>query len=364
MQAQCRLAYPQAGRGNGQERLRSQLLLSAWSRVTLLTLALLCAPVNISLAAEKKSDAANLKAAEAFANSAVVKKKSCVACHTIGKSGGTVGPILNQIANRRSEEWLRTWFKNPNSLKPGTKMPNFQFSESELDQLMGYLLKMKRDVDRDAILKEHEDPVEAGEALFEALDCYACHRIGDQGRFVGPNLTWVGLRKPPEWEAAWLKNPEAYKPGTFMPDFNLSPGEIKALTAFLHSLQGERNEQARKWESITTFILGARPSVRGQFVAERLACWSCHGENLAGGIKNPNSADHFVPAINTAYNDLTEEELKQAILQELIPQVASTDTEMPFVCPSWRSALTDDELADLLVYLESTVPEEAKWDFQ
>jgi len=330
----------------------------------LLTLAFLSVPFLTALAADKKADAASLKAAEAFANSAIVKQKSCMACHTIGKSGGTVGPILNQIANRRSEEWLRTWFKDPNSIKSGTKMPNFQFSEPELDALLAYLLKMKRDVDGDAILRKYKDPAKAGEALFEALDCYACHRIGDQGRFVGPNLTWIGVRKSREWEATWLKDPTAYKPATFMPNFHLSSAEIEALTAFLHSLQGERNEQARKWEAITTFILDARPAVRGKLVAERLACWSCHGENLAGGVKNPNAVDGYIPAINTAFNDFTDEELRLAILDQLTPVAASADGDKPFVCPSWRSALTDDELADLLDYLESIVPEEAKWEFQ
>ncbi|MFQ5608122.1 MAG: c-type cytochrome, partial [Candidatus Zixiibacteriota bacterium] len=308
----------------------------------------------------------HMQAAERFAGSGIVQQRNCVTCHTIGQSGGTVGPILNQISDRRTEDWLRTWFKNPNSLKSGTKMPNFQFSESELDELLSHLTKMKRGVDGEALLASNPDPVRGGEALFEAYDCYACHRIGDRGRFVGPNLTWIGLRKSKEWETLWLKDPPAYKPGTFMPNFHLSAKEIEALTSFLHSLQGQSNEASRKWESITAFILDARPKERGRLVAERLACWSCHGEDLSGGVKNPNAGpDGFVPAINSAFMDFEERDLRAFILQGSAPEKLAPEGEAPpFACPPWKAALTESELDDLLAYLESMAPESEKWEFQ
>ncbi|RMD96773.1 MAG: hypothetical protein D6814_10785, partial [Calditrichaeota bacterium] len=211
------------------------------------------------IAGAKNSDQAFQKAIDHFARSSIVQKKNCITCHTIGKSGGTVGPILNQVANRRTEAWLRKWLKNPNSLKPSTKMPNFQFNDQELNQLVADMKRLRRSFDPEKILADNPDPVQAGEKLFQAYDCFACHRIGKKGRFVGPNLTWVGWRKSRDWETVWLRNPPAYKPGTFMPNFKLSEKEISALTAFLHSLQGQKNEEARKWESMTAFILDARP---------------------------------------------------------------------------------------------------------
>lgn len=322
-------------------------------------------PANV-LAGKSDKDAAHLKAAEEFAESNIVKQKSCVTCHTIGESGGTVGPILNQISNRRTEQWLRTWFSNPNSIKPGTKMPNFQFSDAELDQLIGYLTRLKRNIDSDKILKSEKNHTRAGEALFEAYDCYACHRIGDKGRFVGPNLTWIGLRKSPEWERTWLHDPSAYKPGTFMPNFQLDSAEVEAFVAFLHSLQGQYNDQSRKWESITTFILDSPPRDRGRLVAERLSCWSCHGEGLSGGVRNPNAAPNgFIPAIDAASVDFSEEELRLRILEGSTPEKLSSDDDtVPFACPAWKDALSETELSDLLVYLESLIPEGANWEFQ
>lgn len=308
-----------------------------------------------------------LEAAERLAKSDIVKKKNCVICHTIGLSGGTVGPNLNNVGIRRTPGWLGTWLQDPNAVKPGTRMPNFGFSADEIETLVGYMKDMKRPVDAAGLLGRHSQPEAAGEALFRAYDCFACHRIGDEGRFIGPNLTWVGMRKSRDWERVWLRDPPAYKPGTFMPNFQLSPGAVEALTAFLQSLRGQANDRSRKWESTTSFILGLRPRERGRLVAERLACWACHGEDLSAGVRNPNAApDETVPGITSALVDLGEERLKRRILDGSSPArlEAGGGGPPPFDCPAWREAIDDAELQDLVAYLESLVPESAKWEFQ
>ncbi len=160
---------------------------------------------------------------ERFYNSAVIAKYQCDTCHTVANRGGTVGPILNQVGNRRTEEWIRRWLEDPNAVKEGTKMPKFEFTEEEYEDVVGYLGSMKRELNVDAILASRAPPSEHGEALFKEYDCQACHRLGGEGRFIGPDLTWLGRRKTPEWERVWLRDPDAWKPGTFMPTFDLSP---------------------------------------------------------------------------------------------------------------------------------------------
>ena len=313
-----------------------------------------------------KSDEKHLAAAKRFLNSDIVQEKNCFICHTIGTSGGTVGPILNQVSNRRSPEWLRKWLKDPNKVKPGTKMPNFEFSDDEIETIVGYFKYMKRDIDSEQILNDHSDIQKAGGELFKAYDCLACHRLGKTGRFTGPNLTWIGVRKTSDWVSVWLKDPPAYKPDTFMPNFKLSDDEIDALTHYLASLKGSENEAARDWESITAFFLDARPRERGRLVADRLACWSCHGPALDEGVENPNAQpDGFVPAINTSYFDFEEEDLIAIILEGSTPLKIEPNGETPpFSCPPWEDALNELEIADLLSYLDSIVPESSKWGFE
>ena len=331
----------------------------------LLLVVIISIPFSATFAAGK-SDGKHLAAAKRFLNSDIVQEKNCFICHTIGTSGGTVGPILNQVSNRRSPEWLRKWLKDPNKVKPGTKMPNFEFSDDEIETIVGYFKYMKRDIDSEQILNDHSDIQKAGGELFKAYDCLACHRLGKTGRFTGPNLTWIGVRKTSDWVSVWLKDPPAYKPDTFMPNFKLSDGEIDALTHYLASLKGSENEAARDWESITAFFLDARPRERGRLVADRLACWSCHGPALDEGVENPNAQpDGFVPAINTSYFDFEEEDLIAIILEGSTPLKIEPNGETPpFSCPPWEDALNELEIADLLSYLDSIVPESSKWGFE
>lgn len=83
--------------------------------------------------------------------------------------------------------------------------------------------------------------------FLDGLQCAACHAIkgtAAQGA-VGPNLTKFADRSrfagsmfenDDENLAAWLKNPPAKKPGSIMPDLNLTDEQVEALVAYLRSL--------------------------------------------------------------------------------------------------------------------------------
>lgn len=87
-----------------------------------------------------------------------------------------------------------------------------------------------------------------GHDLFVNGTCAACHTVAGtsaQGK-VGPDLTDFGsrtslaagmLENTPENLRAWLRNPQAVKPGARMPNLGLSDADINALVAFLTSLE-------------------------------------------------------------------------------------------------------------------------------
>jgi cytochrome c oxidase subunit 2 len=78
--------------------------------------------------------------------------------------------------------------------------------------------------------------------------CVSCHAVKGtpaQG-IVGPNLTHLGSRerfagsmfeRTDENLAAWLEDPPARKPGSKMPDLDLTDEQITALVAYLQSLK-------------------------------------------------------------------------------------------------------------------------------
>ncbi len=71
-------------------------------------------------------------------------------CHAIDgtSAGARKGPDLTHLASRRqlaaglldnSPQNLARWLKNPQHIKPGALMPDFNFTDQELDQLGEYL---------------------------------------------------------------------------------------------------------------------------------------------------------------------------------------------------------------------------------
>jgi len=87
-----------------------------------------------------------------------------------------------------------------------------------------------------------------GKRLFFANSCINCHTIGDtvaKGVF-GPDLTKLMLRQTigagvrplnPETLRAWVKDPQDLKVGCLMPDMQLLPPEVDAITAYLQTLK-------------------------------------------------------------------------------------------------------------------------------
>jgi mono/diheme cytochrome c family protein len=71
-------------------------------------------------------------------------KYSCQSCHTIGSSGGYVGPSLNNVADWLTPAWIEAWLRNPQALVPGTMEPRRSLSEGEIRDMTAYLLTLKQ----------------------------------------------------------------------------------------------------------------------------------------------------------------------------------------------------------------------------
>lgn len=287
-----------------------------------------------------------------------VKKFDCLTCHTIGNVGGSVGAILNQVGLRRDREWLIRWLKDPAAMKPGTAMPKVELPNNELNKLIDELLRISRPVDAKKILSETALPEKAGEKLMRAYDCYACHRIGNEGRFVGPDLTWINFRKSAVWERNWLKNPETFKPGTFMPNFHLTDPELDAIVAYLATLKGERHIEAQDWKDPMIGDLD-----RGEIVFRRFGCNGCHGEKGAGGWPNPNAIGGQVPSLKNVSEGYSREELMDRIRKGKTPEIENASLpEPPFRMPTWGDHISDKEMDYLVQYLFSLSPQTSeKW---
>jgi cytochrome c oxidase subunit II len=83
-----------------------------------------------------------------------VTTRECAMCHTIAgtPAGGRIGPDLTHLASRRSiaagtlpmgEGNLYGWVADPQSIKPGTKMPTIGLEPNDLHAVVAYLETLK-----------------------------------------------------------------------------------------------------------------------------------------------------------------------------------------------------------------------------
>ena len=96
-------------------------------------------------------------------------------------------------------------------------------------------------------LRAQARPARRFDALFGAK-CSSCHAIEGTPAHarVGPDLTHVGSRtslasltipNTPAHMSEWLRSPQQVKPGSQMPDLNLTDAQVRRLTRYLESLK-------------------------------------------------------------------------------------------------------------------------------
>lgn len=133
--------------------------------------------------------------------------------------------------------------------------------------------------------------VNRGRELFTEKNCYGCHRIeGISNGTLGPDLSDVGKKWNLNYLHESIADPRANSPTSFMPKFNLTDEETKALVVFLKSRRGfnyaettlDRYRAGLKKGQTTpqqadTATQGPPEAAKSgeQLIAER-ACVACH----------------------------------------------------------------------------------------
>lgn len=99
---------------------------------------------------EKPSVAADLDQELVAAGENVYRMKACMSCHTFGE-GRRVGPDLLGVTERRDEEWLKNFIKNPDEMLRTdavakellreylVPMPNQGLTDEEVTAVVEYL---------------------------------------------------------------------------------------------------------------------------------------------------------------------------------------------------------------------------------
>jgi mono/diheme cytochrome c family protein len=195
----------------------------------------------------------------------VYERYKCYACHKFNGYGGDLAPDLSYEGTRAGRQWLVSFLKSPQTLRPTLvlRMPQFNMTDKEANVLADYIgmVLQKPGVNPAKVKAKEFTPAMAalGKQLYEVkYQCQACHTIGGTGGYVGPNLNNAGNWLTPVWIEAWLRNPQALVADTIEPRRNFTEDEIWGLTAYLMTLkQNVKTEKTASVKMPTGAVQGA-----------------------------------------------------------------------------------------------------------
>lgn len=168
-------------------------------------------------------------------------------------------------------------------------------------------------------IQEKDPQVAAGQRLYQDLNCAYCHKIRGKGGIVGPALDKVAGNESVEWLEKHFRDPRSVTPGSTMPQLNLLPDEVVALTAYMKSLGSEPfTKEAPK------------------LFAEN--CAVCHKVGTEGADVGPD-----LSLIGSARD--------KAFIKRYITDPTASNPAT--VMPSFKGQLTDVQIEDLARYLSS-----------
>ncbi len=211
----------------------------------------------------------------------------CLVCHA--KKSNLLSPIAPNIGHEGSKwkpEALEEFLREPGKLRPNgfmpftkAKMPNFFFTDQEITALVDYLMTLKDEGVKSDVLMGWDPSdvsgIEEGEFLFnEEFACDGCHKRspGGDGGIVGPELSNAMERIQPEWVYYWLKNPQAMRPDTPMPNFKMSDSQIRSILAYMMTLTPGESRAT----TVSSTIPDPASVAKGQRIAEGKNCGGCH----------------------------------------------------------------------------------------
>ncbi|MEI7748907.1 MAG: c-type cytochrome, partial [Chlorobiaceae bacterium] len=212
----------------------------------------------------------------------LLKKYGCYSCHKIPgyETVGDVGPVLTEVGSKVNYSWAVKWLLDPKLYFSTARMPKFFFTQDQAEAIADYLFSMsgttRHDVDYS---KETPDAklVEQGKALWSQARCNLCHTTGGRGgnhiKVYAPDLSKVGSKVNKEWLFRWIKNPNAYFPGTKMPRFRFKDEEIKALVEYITSEYKDDEAELKYVQPVEIQVASIK---KGKDLVQKYGCYGCH----------------------------------------------------------------------------------------
>ena len=223
---------------------------------------------------------------------------SCASCHEIKGIGKKFTPRLDGIGLKVSREWLVRWLSDPAKVSPSTRMPNFHLTTEESDLLADFLLSFTHMPEEEELMPLpaalQSDILEElsghGETLFRQARCISCHLVNEKGGSKAPEIGTISSKASLTWIYNFIKDPQRLQPGIPMPQYNFSPKDIQAVTAYIASefIDFDAPEPA----DTASHIPDPNYYEKGLALFNKYNCRGCHS------LENVPISEGFGPALS------------------------------------------------------------------
>lgn len=219
--------------------------------------------------------------AQAPDGEALFTEKGCTACHTIG-GGDLVGPDLQGVTERRTEEWLTKWLSAPDQMLAAgdatatelfnkynkIPMPNLNLTPDEVTALITYLGGGAAAGGAAPAGLPAGDAASGkayfvGDKRFEngGPHCIACHSVAGIGSLgggnLGPDLTTSGFVQSDAAFASFISAPSTQTMGAVWANTPLTTQEQADLYAFLSRAAVTQREPSALLQIALLGVVGA-----------------------------------------------------------------------------------------------------------
>ena len=116
----------------------------------------------------------------------------CLGCHQLNGDGGTIGPDLTTVRERRSAAYIAAIVADPQRVVPGSAMPRVVMPASTRDLIVRYLASQAGNAPDAAIPAGAATAATPDGPVLYAKWCAACH--GESGKGDGPNAARLPTR--------------------------------------------------------------------------------------------------------------------------------------------------------------------------
>jgi mono/diheme cytochrome c family protein len=256
--------------------------------------------------------------------------------------------FITDIPHTSKTAWFERKLHDPRIFDKGRvlqpleklRMPNFDFSEVEIQRLLTAIMSFQREIQPPAALpvrSAKNDYQVSGRTLVHRRNCVGCHIMeGDGGDFVKlvadpslgpPMLTPEGARVQPDWLYAFLRGPITIRPWleVRMPTFGLDDKSLNGVIRYF----GAVSNTIGPFQTHEIRTVAGTDNAAGKQLFELLKCQQCH---VLGEIPKDQPTANLAPDLR-----MTQERLNPEWILDWLkkPSDILPGTRMPAFWPDY-----------------------------